>query len=486
MAADIQSGYCERLFQTIDKIYLSGSFPLQALQLLEFLVKNGSERVIDDARSHISLLRMLRQFQYIDDNGKDQGVNVRNRSQELAKLLSDVDAIRAERKKARANRNKFGGIEGGMGLGGFSGGSRMGGFGSDDATYGGYSGGVYGDGGGFGGNTSGFQDSGPKSNRFEEYDENDDAGVSSNQRRSDISSPSPIKAETKRPAAPKEPEQDLFSFGDEVPAPAATLAAPPTTVSTSRTAGNARNVPETQSADDNDDFNDFQSATPSTQTTAPLAQFSTIPPPTMASTTSSTTQFAAPKPVLGTQGANLNGLVGISSLTPTPTASGNATPVSGHGPNLAPRSASTQNQLPKPTGYQAVQPNYFTSVSISQPQQPQSFSSNWTKPNLSSSTPSLTGNKPASAASGKSGGDAFGSLWSAASANAGLQSSSTTPAKGPNLASMAKEKASAGIWGTPTATSTMATTTTKASNQGRGTNTQSQQRGGSAIDDLLG
>ncbi|KMU80137.1 epsin-3 [Coccidioides immitis RMSCC 3703] len=123
----------------------------KALQLLEFLIKNGSERVVDDARSHISLLRMLRQFHYIDNNGKDQGVNVRNRAQELAKLLGDVDAIRAERKKAKANRNKFGGIEGGMGgfSGGFSSNSRYGGFGSDDASFGGYSGGVYGDGGGF-------------------------------------------------------------------------------------------------------------------------------------------------------------------------------------------------------------------------------------------------------------------------------------------------------------------------------------------------
>ena len=38
----------------------------KALQLLEFLIKNGSERVIDDARSHLTLLKMLRQFHFID------------------------------------------------------------------------------------------------------------------------------------------------------------------------------------------------------------------------------------------------------------------------------------------------------------------------------------------------------------------------------------------------------------------------------------
>ena len=98
--------------------HLEATLTSQGLQLLEFLIKNGSERVIDDARSHVSLLKMLRQFHFIDQNGKDQGINVRNRAKELAELLADVDRIRTERKKARANRNKFGGVEGGMGGGG--------------------------------------------------------------------------------------------------------------------------------------------------------------------------------------------------------------------------------------------------------------------------------------------------------------------------------------------------------------------------------
>ena len=75
---------------------------------MEFLIKNGSERVIDDARSHMSLLKMLKQFHFIDANGKDQGINVRNRSKELTELLSDVEKIRNERKKARANSSVSG------------------------------------------------------------------------------------------------------------------------------------------------------------------------------------------------------------------------------------------------------------------------------------------------------------------------------------------------------------------------------------------
>ncbi|KAK7444351.1 Epsin-3, clathrin recruitment and traffic between the Golgi and endosome [Stygiomarasmius scandens] len=97
----------------------------KALQLLN----HGSERVVDDARSHISI-KMLRNFHYIDDKGKDQGINVRNCAKEIVKLLSDVDTIRAERRKAKANKSKHTGI-GSDGMSFSSSGSRYGGFGSD-------------------------------------------------------------------------------------------------------------------------------------------------------------------------------------------------------------------------------------------------------------------------------------------------------------------------------------------------------------------
>ncbi|KAK4935620.1 hypothetical protein LTR28_010323, partial [Elasticomyces elasticus] len=197
----------------------------KALQLMEFLIKNGSERVIDDARSHLSLLKMLRQFHFIDQNGKDQGLNVRNRSKELADLLSDVDRIRAERKKARTTRNKYGGVEGGVGIGGsMSSSSRYGGFGGEDAGsgYGTHSGRVYGDGGGFGGNTDDFSESRSQSHgreRFEEYDEYDEGAAGTPGRRkgdahqaSSATKNAPKKPE---PPKPKEPEIDLFSFGDD-------------------------------------------------------------------------------------------------------------------------------------------------------------------------------------------------------------------------------------------------------------------------------
>jgi epsin len=138
--------------------YLSdGCVQSQALQLLEYLVKHGSERVVDDARSHISTLKMLRSFHYIDEKGKDQGAIgnvflraisqlyvehshdyylVRNRAKELVELLADVERIRQERKKAEANRSKYVGT----GNDGFSfgGSGRYGRFGSE--SLGSYSG----------------------------------------------------------------------------------------------------------------------------------------------------------------------------------------------------------------------------------------------------------------------------------------------------------------------------------------------------------
>lgn len=122
----------------------------KALQLLEYIIKHGSERVVDDARAHISTIKMLRNFHYIDEKAKDQGINgmwtyslrslldshtqitriVRTRAKELVDLLGDLDRVRTERRKAKTNRNKYTGV-GNDALSFTAGGSRYGGFGSD-------------------------------------------------------------------------------------------------------------------------------------------------------------------------------------------------------------------------------------------------------------------------------------------------------------------------------------------------------------------
>jgi epsin len=429
---------------------------------------------------------MLRQFHFIDQNGKDQGINVRNRASELVKLLGDVELIRSERKKARTNRNKFGGFEGGsmgggMSIGGGMGGgmsnSRYGGFGSETLSFGGYSGGVYGDGGGFGGNSSDFQDTAParRGNRFEEYDEYDEADAAPARRRA-ASPPRARQTKQPEPPKPKAPEPDLFDFGEEE------------TVTTSVNAGkkpagsNGLDVLDANPIDD-DEFDDFQSATPTPGPAQATSNQFGIPPPANTVSTTSSTQFAAPKPVSATQGTNLNGLVGFTSMTPTPTSSTMASPTLSQSSMVQPQQQKSVQS--KPTGFQAATPNYFTSVST---MQPQAGISNHRPgmPPTSSFTSASSGSPAAAkpAASKSSGGDAFGSLWSSASASAGLQKSNANASKGPNLASMAKEKASAGIWGAP-ATPSLAYSSPSLS-QSRTTPQQGAKTGSSGLDDLLG
>lgn len=85
----------------------------KALQLLDYLIRHGSERFIDDTRCSMSLIRMLESFHYVDSQGRDQGINVRSRAKALVELLSDDNKVRAERKKARETSKKYRGVAGG-------------------------------------------------------------------------------------------------------------------------------------------------------------------------------------------------------------------------------------------------------------------------------------------------------------------------------------------------------------------------------------
>jgi epsin len=429
----------------------------KALQLMEFLVKNGSERVIDDARSHLSLLKMLRQFHFIDQNGKDQGINVRNRSKELTDLLSDVEKIRAERKKARATRNKYGGVEGGSGFGmGGAGSQRYGGFGSEDAGYGGTFGGttrgVYGDGGGFGGEShEEYDEGGRRAEKFEEYDEYDDGGTQAPpSRRKSGGSRTAAAAKRAEPAKAKQPEVDLFDFGDE---PAQPIAAPSNGASSSAILSPPISAPAPA---DDDDFDDFQSASPASSAPPPLAAPS-IPAPNYSSistaTPSSATQYAQPTPQQGTQKADFSNLFSTTSQT----SSTSATP-------SASSAFSPPASQPKPTGYQPTGPNYFTSVQV-QPSQQHPVG-----------TPGSVSSPPAgSVAAGKkpAGGDAFASLLS----GSGMKKAGTPTQKGMTIADMAKQKSQAGLYG--------ANAQPMAFQQPR-TAGQKPSTGSSGLDDLLG
>lgn len=47
----------------------------KALQLAEYIIKNGSERAVSTCIDRIYDFKALRKFHYIDEKGKDQGIN---------------------------------------------------------------------------------------------------------------------------------------------------------------------------------------------------------------------------------------------------------------------------------------------------------------------------------------------------------------------------------------------------------------------------
>jgi len=102
----------------------------KSLLLLDYLIKNGSERVVTSAREHVYDLRSLENYTHVDQNGKDQGLNIRHKVGDMLEFVQDDDRLREERKKAKKNKDKYVGMSsdamgfksGGFGSGGGSGG----------------------------------------------------------------------------------------------------------------------------------------------------------------------------------------------------------------------------------------------------------------------------------------------------------------------------------------------------------------------------
>ncbi|OUM67130.1 hypothetical protein PIROE2DRAFT_40283, partial [Piromyces sp. E2] len=47
----------------------------KSLTLLEYLLYNGSEMVVKYTKNNIHVIKTLKDFQYIDDNNHDEGIN---------------------------------------------------------------------------------------------------------------------------------------------------------------------------------------------------------------------------------------------------------------------------------------------------------------------------------------------------------------------------------------------------------------------------
>ncbi|KAH9621672.1 hypothetical protein KSS87_011657, partial [Heliosperma pusillum] len=65
------------------------------------------KRINDTGKNWRHVYKTLSDFQYIDSSGRDQGNNVRRKSQGLVALVNDKERIQEVRQKAASNRDKF-------------------------------------------------------------------------------------------------------------------------------------------------------------------------------------------------------------------------------------------------------------------------------------------------------------------------------------------------------------------------------------------
>lgn len=78
----------------------------KALVLLEYAIRSGSEQVAVQCKQNIFAIQTLKDFQYIED-GKDHGLNVREKAKQLVSLLKDDEKLRNERAKAAKARERL-------------------------------------------------------------------------------------------------------------------------------------------------------------------------------------------------------------------------------------------------------------------------------------------------------------------------------------------------------------------------------------------
>jgi epsin len=55
--------------------------------------------VVSYAKENMYVVKTLKEFQHIDDNGKDVGANVRQKAKDITNLLSDDVRLRDERQQ---------------------------------------------------------------------------------------------------------------------------------------------------------------------------------------------------------------------------------------------------------------------------------------------------------------------------------------------------------------------------------------------------
>ncbi|KAL5606293.1 hypothetical protein BROUX41_002708 [Berkeleyomyces rouxiae] len=84
---------------------------LKALKVLDYCLHEGSIKVVSWAQANIYIIKTLREFQYMDEEGRDVGQNVRVAAKELTSLLIDEERLTAERSDRRSWKSRVTGLD---------------------------------------------------------------------------------------------------------------------------------------------------------------------------------------------------------------------------------------------------------------------------------------------------------------------------------------------------------------------------------------
>uniref|UniRef100_A0AAV2K1E0 ENTH domain-containing protein n=1 Tax=Knipowitschia caucasica TaxID=637954 RepID=A0AAV2K1E0_KNICA len=78
----------------------------KSLTLLEYLLKTGDDRVLLKMKDNVYIVKALTEYRFSDKDGKDQGVNVREKAKVVLVLMEDDEKLKEERDFAFKTREK--------------------------------------------------------------------------------------------------------------------------------------------------------------------------------------------------------------------------------------------------------------------------------------------------------------------------------------------------------------------------------------------
>ncbi|KAK5130700.1 hypothetical protein LTR08_001730 [Meristemomyces frigidus] len=95
---------------------------LKSLKVLDYCLHEGSELVVTWARKNVYIIKTLREFIYLDEEGRDVGASIRHSAKELTSLILDEERLRQERANRGSWKSRVTGLEDMGGMNSYAGG----------------------------------------------------------------------------------------------------------------------------------------------------------------------------------------------------------------------------------------------------------------------------------------------------------------------------------------------------------------------------